>query len=164
MKIIKVIFIISVYLSTCYSFAQQNTVHNDSVTSYDLAYNKLKKLYIKQLDSDVYKKQKVVFRKFYKKMNFEGDAWEITPDPIPWIKENLEKTDFFSVTEAELEWAQYMLLYEEDLKQNADYHDYLVEAILKFGGKIAASVIKDVVEEYPDKFFNKDSLEELYKD
>ena len=163
MKIIKVIFIISVYLSTCYSFAQQG-VSTDSITSYDLAYNKLKKLYLKQLDSDIYCKKKAVFRAFYKKMNFDGDTSEITPDPLPWIEDNLEKTDFFSVTEAELEWAQYMVLYEEDQKQNADYYNFLFESIPKFGAKIVTELMDDIVTNHLDKFLCKDSPTELYKD
>ena len=163
-KTIKILFIISVYLSTCYSYAQQNTVGNDSVTSYDLAYNKLKQLYLKQLDSDIYCKKKAVFRKFYKKMNFEGDASEITPDPLPWIEDNLEKTNFFSVTEAELEWAQYMVLYEKDQKQNADYYNFLFESIPKFGAKIVTELMDYIITNHLDKFLCKDSPEELYKD
>ncbi|WP_188619557.1 hypothetical protein [Flavobacterium suaedae] len=163
MKIIKGIFIMSIYLSTCYSFAQQNTL-SDSLTSYDLAFNRLKKLYLKQLDSNIYCKKKAAYRKFYKKMNFEGDVSEIAPDPIPWIKDNLEKTDFFSVTEAELEWAQYMVLDEEDQKQNSDYYNFLFESIPKFGAKIVTELMDDIVTNHLDKFLCKDSPRELYKD
>lgn len=163
LKLKILLFSISICFNIHFSYAQESNVI-DTLTPHEIAYNKLKKLYIKQVNSQTYKTKTKIFHEFYSKMNFDGDKSEITPNPLPWIEKNLEKTDFLSVKEAELKWTLYMFLLEEDEKQNAEYYNYFYKVISKYGPDIPANVIRDVITENPDLFLVKTPTSELYKD
>ena len=145
-------------------FSQEDKTNNDSITQYSIAYEKLKKLYLKQLDSDIYHRKRSFFHQFYQKMNFDGDKAEIIPNPLPWIEKNLEKTDFFSYKDAELQWKLYMVVNEEEQEKNSDYYNFMFSSMDKFGGKIVTEVMMDIVENYPERFNPTLSPSEIYKD
>jgi hypothetical protein len=103
-------------------------------TAYANTYNKLRTLYLKQLDSESHKKAQKIGMAFMQKAKFTGDFKNFKDENglMDWIKENLDKTSFKSYEEAVKENEAMKLAYEADAKENADYFAYMKIANQKF--------------------------------
>lgn len=143
------------FINSYFAFSQSNEYLSDSITSTDstyiITYEKLKKLYLKQLDSKSNKKMRTLYRAFKHKMNFEGVNSEIVPSPLPWIRKNIDRTTFLSIEEAEREWEAYKIAEQEDWKENIEYYKLQNEALRKFP-QIIGNLIVDVRNNYHEKF------------
>ena len=119
-------------------------------------YKKLKELYIKELDSKSHQAADSLFQVFVYKMTLEIDLTELPDDPetyVDWVKDNLSKTEFKDVAEAEKLWGEYRQNTEITIEENSAYYDYMMEAF-KYEGGIATNVkvMTDVLSDYPEKF------------
>jgi hypothetical protein len=117
---------------------------------------KLKELYIKELNSESYKKQVLLIRAFADKVNFY-DKSKINlikdlPSIILWIKENFEQTDFKSMDEVTAEMEKIIKAQAEVMKENKEFNDSMIETVAMLGPEILSSVIHDVMYMYPEKF------------
>lgn len=128
--------------------AQQDTI------SYTVRYNKIKELYLKQLESQSRRTLINLSLSFYKKM--QASPWEqIRPldECLPWIKANLNQTSFKSFEEAEKDWAAIEAAKDNEYNENKEYHDYIVECmLLDNSSKFLIDACKEVEAEHPELF------------
>lgn len=143
----------------CSNFAFSQSGIKDLATprpidsAYTAAYNKLKKLYLERLDTEVYKNHMRLYREFRRKMHFEGDPYasKISTNPISWIKKNLERTEFTSIEEAENEWETCVKANKDERSQNREFHEFETTSMLNFGYQIVTKVIIDLKENHHEK-------------
>ncbi|MES2484668.1 MAG: hypothetical protein V4581_01790, partial [Bacteroidota bacterium] len=103
-------------------------------TAYVNTYNKLRTLYVKQLDSETYKKAHKLSMEFAKKTKFDGDFATLTEEDsmLKWIKDNLDKTSFTSYEEAVKLNKEQEAAFEVDQKENAEYYAFAKIARQKY--------------------------------
>jgi len=109
-------------------------------TAYVNTYNKLRALYLKQLESESYKKVQKLTTAFMEKVKFDGD-FKIFKEEyglLNWIKDNLQKTSFTSYEEAENEYKAQEVLNKEYEQENAEY--------IAFGKAVRAKYPKMMVD------------------
>jgi hypothetical protein len=152
----KNIFIVLLLIvSSHFSFAQKHTnvLGKDSVANpYSVRYNKLKELYLKQVNSKSFKMVDSLQRSFIKKAQFKG---KLDMPLLIWVKTNLFMTKFKNFDEAQKEWADIEAAQEIEMEQNADYYDYVYESILATSSaEIQINAKQDVEAEHPEIFNN----------
>ena len=114
---------------------------------YKAAYNKLKDLFIKQKSSASYLKAKSLRQEFYKKSNFDKkkEKLENGTTIMQWVKQNLSKTGFSSLSQAEMEWGAVEFAEEAEKKENAEFHSFQSETLRKYGPDMYGDVMMEVM-------------------
>lgn len=99
---------------------------------YPERYQKIKALYVKRIDSDVYKNSKKASWVYYDMLNLEAsDSDEHSKmSSLEWSKANLYKTDFGSFEEAEREWKKLEDALFLETKENKEYWDYYLKCLV----------------------------------
>lgn len=122
---------------------------------YEMRYNKLKELKLKQKSSQTQLAADSLFQVFVYKITPELSLNEIKVerfDYLPWVKENLSKTEFKDMAEAEKLWNEYNDAINRNIEENKEYYDYLHEVLSFEGGiELSGQVIRDVAMENRDK-------------
>lgn len=151
--ITKLFTLLLLAVSLC-SYSQAAKKAKDTVP-YEVRYEKLKKLHIKNLESDSHIAADRLFQVFVYKMTPEVDfnvIMEENTDNIEWTKANITKTEFKDTAEAEKLWAEYEAAISVSTLENKDYYNYLFETFNTEGGfELYLKIMEDVDEEYPDK-------------
>jgi hypothetical protein len=90
------------------------------------AYNKLKGLALKQRSSTTYTNLQSLEKEFYKKANFnyKKDTLEDRQTIFDWVQNNLSRTKFISLSQAEMEWNVIKFAQEAEEKENADFYEF----------------------------------------
>jgi len=102
---ILILFVCIVSSSYSQTFEYQLPQPKDS--AYTVKFNKLKELYVKQYNSESYKKMKNLNDAFMDKVNPDHTFLDFKGvPPIDWVKGNLEKTAFSSYDDAKKEYAE----------------------------------------------------------
>ncbi len=136
-------------------FAIQNSYSQETVKdrAYVADYNRLQELHLKELDSEIHIEYSKKLSNFLNKAGKKMPQSVNHPDDIiNWVKDNLEETDFMSYTEAELEWGIINQLQAESMKQNKEYHDFMLKVVLKYGAEMITDEMMNTMNEYPEKF------------
>lgn len=136
---------------------KEDVIEND----YNVCYEKLKVLYISYLNSESFKVSSKALDEFKDKVNYtasNAEAKEFIKDsykenkPLKWIKENIEKTDFKTYQEAELEYQHFVELSKKSRTDNKEFFDYLKTVTDIHGSKIFADAIVYVRLNHPEIF------------
>ncbi|QYJ67700.1 hypothetical protein [Flavobacterium litorale] len=130
----------------CGNGFSQSLTTESTTTKTDSIYNaKYKEFYEKFLNyycSEPNLKMRRLSYEFKKKMNYNGNDFDIMLRGLTWVKENIDRTEFSSIEEAESEWQAYIDAKMIDWKENYEYHKYYGEFIMKH-----IDVFKDVVKD-----------------
>ena len=151
MKILTFIFTAIVCFTAQNSFSQEEVIVKDS--AYIADYNKLKSLHIKELTSDIHIEYSKKLKDFLDKINGKMPEIKNSPDDIiNWVKDNMDKTNFMSFTEAEFEWGIINQLQAESIKQNQEYYNFMMVIMEKYGVDMIVEELMETETEYLDKF------------
>jgi len=118
-------------------------------------YNKLKELYLKQLQSVSYKNKELLTRSFLKKMNFTGKYSELHKDVLAWIKRNIEKTNFETYEAAQKEWDFLLTIAQKEVTENNDFYEFKLKSSQCCGPDVFLQVDFDIRKEYPHFFMHE---------
>lgn len=136
------------------SIQSQSLVEKDS--SYNAAFEKLKKLLIAKIHTQGYQENKKLITAFREKLRENSGLYPsgigLQPSVLAWVKINLEKTKFKSYEEAVADYDEILKASQAEDVKNPDYLNYSVTAVLKYGPQILVDVVLEVMTEYPDKF------------
>lgn len=136
-----------------YKAESKSLVSVEDSTSYQEAYIKLRKLYFKTHDSEVYMKYAISLEDFCFKSNISlKDIKKLKKSQsiLSWVKENFETTKFKSFEEAEKEYEAIQMADLAQYQENDDYYVYLFFVINKFGSKM----LSDIMIEYEETSMN----------
>jgi len=129
----------------------------DSLT-YDEAYKKLLDLYVKKEESESSQKADDLQRAFIDKMNITryelSEMQERKLTLLEWVSENLEKTSFLSLEQAEEEYETFVLEWSKQYDENEEFFVFMLMTIQKFGGEIFGKVILEYEKNYPNSVTN----------
>jgi hypothetical protein len=114
---------------------------------YIAAYEKLKSLTIEHEKSEDYKNVRALEKAYYKKANFDFKKDKYTyPETIyDWVKKNLSRTMFTSLTQAQLEWNKIEDAKKAEEKKNAEYYDFMDECLSKYGPYIHTDAMMETM-------------------
>lgn len=135
-------------------YCQKNILKNPALTQKN--YDKLKELYIKNLDSRSHRDADSLQQVFNYKLTSELSLAEISKQNdvyLDWAKANISKTEFKDFAEAEKLNKAFQDALTASTKENKEYYDYLIEILVLEGGvDMSMAVQDDVRENYPEKF------------
>ncbi|MES2484433.1 MAG: hypothetical protein V4581_00570, partial [Bacteroidota bacterium] len=108
---------------------------------------KLKGLLSKQMASQSYLKYRSLTAEFNERANFDpkNNKAATGMNAMQWVRKNLNKTMFISINQAEMEWDAIGLIYLAEKKENAEYHIFQNDAILKYGPEIYTDAMTEVM-------------------
>jgi hypothetical protein len=123
-----------------------------SDTTYTYKYNKLKTLYIKELNSESYKKWKASDDSFTAKLHADkGTKFDNDFTVLDYIKTNVTNTDFGTYEAAEKEYTATSRLLTAVAAENKEYYDYIIELVTKGETQLVSDVTLNVILNNPDK-------------
>ncbi|KOS05365.1 hypothetical protein AM493_04450 [Flavobacterium akiainvivens] len=125
------------------AFAQPDTATNNSNDStYVADYYKLRALYIKYIDSKKTTKTDKLLREFMMKAKFDGEMKELASEDglIIWVRENIKKTAFRSVVEADELWQELQIARQVRPQEELDFYEEEKKMSEKHGRKIIMDV------------------------
>jgi len=152
--------LIALLLSGVTPLAAQETSTDSEQRSNDPDYtemkNKLIALHLQELDSESYKRSAVLSRSFHDKLNYTGEVTDVMKlfrekKVVDWVKENFAVTEFESVEEAQKEYDAMMQATMATITENEAYHNYMMQAVLKYGADILTEATMYVFREHPEK-------------
>ena len=143
-----------------YSQAPDSTVVKLSAVEYQQHYDKLKELFLKQLDYEGYKKMADKSDEFYRKCrtdenrdsvnNYNDEPFSIEKMML-WLEANIEKTDFKDFAQVKAEFKEIEDLRYKVIVDNIEFYDYLAE-IDEIEPDMFLTLINDITLNHPGKF------------
>ena len=146
-------FLLPLFITiNCNSQIDNNNNLKDG-NQYSIRYKKLKELHIKQIHSKSYLKADSLLGVFIRKMDVKFAPSEVREIvPIEWTRENISKTRFKNLQEAEDEWGNVLAAQASEEIENAEFHDYSIETLLTTkSAEMLIAIQQEVMSEYPDK-------------
>lgn len=125
----------------------------DSTSAYANEYLKIKQLYVERLNSQSYMDMLEAQHDFLDKIKVKTDEYLGSFEKImEFISDNIEDTDFKNFEEANHLLKAWQEKSDIELKENKEFHDYLVKVLVKFGGEFYLGLKDEMRREYPEKF------------
>ena len=125
-------------------------------SSYYATYNKLKQLFIEQMNTPEYQNYRIRLLAYKKKLRstkeFKVSFLLKDQGGLNWLKDNWERTEFTSYEEAVSEFNKLVESASAVDKKHPKFNNYNTQAILKYGPEIYTDVFLEIMAEYPDKF------------
>lgn len=124
--------------------------------AHEVRYATFKKLYIQMRQSKSFQISDSIAQVFFYKITPDMDLIEISKenrDYFAWTKDNLSKTEFKDIAEAEKLWAAYEDAVKISTTENKEYYDYSFET-RKFEGGTALQmdIMSEVRKAHPELF------------
>ena len=143
-------------------FAQADSIPAKplSQAEYEMHYAKLKKMFLKQLDSEAYIKRSDAADEFYRKCRLEENKFDpyfiihqtFTIETLmAWLKKNIQKTEFKDFEEVQREFDHLSDLQMVVTMENLDMYEYIGE-LNEIAPDMFLEVINDVTFNHPGKF------------
>ena len=129
------------FLCTAQTLLSQESSNKDPMcipgtNEYTDRYMELKALYDKAENSESSRSSKLVYKTFVDKIHYNGDRMEFFKQAMrdktflnKWVLDNIEKTDFKDVSEAQAEMLKVEEANKRSISENADYYTRLFETM-----------------------------------
>lgn len=138
MKIFSKIIFLTFILISAQNVSSQEAIKkepcNEGTTEYNVRYNKLKAMYIELQSKESTKEYLALTKAFKDKANYEGTVKDIVEKSKggvnainEWVRNNIDKTDFKDLNEAEAEIGKILSLNQQIILENRVLYSYFIE-------------------------------------